>query len=161
MIEQTFHGCKVALFVGERLLIILRDDKPDIPWPNLWDFPGGRREGEETPQETLIREVWEEVGLTLVSKDLIWKKGYPASFDPSYRVIFFVAKLPASAEAEVVFGNEGQGWKLVDVAEYLAMDRIIPNYPDRLRDWADCNPDCLSRFSDSEFRPALGSGRHG
>lgn len=27
-----FTGCKIALFCGDRLLTILRDDKASIPW---------------------------------------------------------------------------------------------------------------------------------
>lgn len=135
MTEQNFHGCKVALFIGEKLLIILRDDKPDIPWPNHWDFPGGGREGVETPEETLIREVKEEVGLDLLPADLVWRKPYRAAFDTSYRVFFFVARLPESAQHDIVFGDEGQEWKLISPKEYLTMERTIPSYPDRLQDW--------------------------
>ena len=48
-----------------RLLIYLRDDKPDIPFPNHWDFFGGHVEEGETPEETLVREVKEELGFEL------------------------------------------------------------------------------------------------
>ena len=135
MTEQNFHGCKVALFIGEWLLTILPDDKPDIPWPNHWDFPGGGREGEETPEQTIIREVQEEVGLELSTDDLIWRRSYTADFDDRYRVVFFVAQLPDGSSADIVFGDEGQEWKLVSVEDYFSMDRTIRSYPDRLRDW--------------------------
>ena len=38
---MTFSGAKLALFLGPDLLVILRDDRPDIPWPGRWDLPGG------------------------------------------------------------------------------------------------------------------------
>ncbi len=135
MAEHSFHGCKAALFIGEKLLIILRDDKPDIHWPNLWDFPGGGREGDETPEETLFREIHEEVGLTITTEDLVWRRTYQAAFDAAYAVLFFVARLPAEAEADIVFGDEGQDWKLVTVDAYFEMDQTIPSYSERLRDW--------------------------
>jgi len=28
-----FTGCKIALFCGDKILTILRDDKENIPWP--------------------------------------------------------------------------------------------------------------------------------
>jgi len=45
-IEVTdFQGCKIALICGDKILTILRDDKDDIPCPNMWELPGGGREG--------------------------------------------------------------------------------------------------------------------
>jgi 8-oxo-dGTP diphosphatase len=52
-----------------RLLIYLRDDKPAIPFPNHWDFFGGHVEERETPEQALVREVKEELGLDL----LVWQ----------------------------------------------------------------------------------------
>jgi 8-oxo-dGTP diphosphatase len=48
-----------------RLLIYLRDDKPDIPFSNHWDFFGGHLEDGETPEQALVREVREELGVEL------------------------------------------------------------------------------------------------
>ena len=50
-----------------RLLIYLRDDKADIPFPNHWDFFGGHLEPGETAEQALVREVKEELGIELVS----------------------------------------------------------------------------------------------
>jgi len=135
MAEHSFHGCKVALFIGDKLLISLRDDKPDIPYPNMWDFVGGGREGNETPEDTLIRETKEEVGLDLQPEDLIWKRRYRANFRPDVHVYFFVARLPASYEAKIVFGDEGQGWKLVTMSEFHSIHNMVPSYTSRLEDW--------------------------
>jgi 8-oxo-dGTP diphosphatase len=48
-----------------RLLIYLRDDKPNIPFPNYWDLFGGHVEEGETPEEALVRELKEELALEL------------------------------------------------------------------------------------------------
>lgn len=46
-------------------LLYLRDNKPDIPYPNHWDLVGGHVEEGETPEQALIREVKEELGIEL------------------------------------------------------------------------------------------------
>ena len=77
---SDFQGCKIALFCGDKLLTILRDDKASIPWPNMWELPGGGREGNESPFECVEREVFEELGIHLTEDCLLWSKVYPSMF---------------------------------------------------------------------------------
>ena len=39
--HQGFSGCKNVLICDDKLLTILRDDKASIPYPNMWELPGG------------------------------------------------------------------------------------------------------------------------
>ena len=78
--QLDFTGVKVALLVEKSILVVLRDNKPDIPWPNMWELPGGGREGIETPLECLQREVREELGLTLKEESIIWSRIYIVSW---------------------------------------------------------------------------------
>lgn len=47
------------------LLMLLRDNIPTIPFPDMWDLPGGQVEPGEIPEETLKRELMEEMDLEL------------------------------------------------------------------------------------------------
>ena len=132
---MSFHGAKAAVFVGNRLLVLLRDDRPDIPFPAHWDFPGGGREGHETPFETLAREVKEEVGLDLPPSALVWSINLPAVHQPGTRIWFSVVRLPALAFTEIVFGNEGLCWALMTPLQFLSLGNAVPSLPDRLRQW--------------------------
>ena len=65
MTVQAFGGAKIALLCDDRLLVYQRDDKPGIPWPGLWDLPGGGRENGETPLQCVQRETQEEFGVAI------------------------------------------------------------------------------------------------
>ena len=49
----------------EEILLFLRDNDPEIPYPNMWDVPGGHVEDGETPEECIVREMKEEMDLEL------------------------------------------------------------------------------------------------
>ena len=129
---MSFIGAKLALFLGEQLLVILRDEKPDIPYPGHWDFPGGGREGDESPETCALRETQEEVGLTLSQAELIYARSY---LRPSGLRWFFVARLPEARVTEIILGDEGQCWQLMSPEAYLAHPLGIPSFKYRLRDY--------------------------
>jgi len=132
--QMTFSGAKLALFLGRDLLVILRDDKVDIPYPGHWDLPGGGREGAETPADCALRETHEEVGLQLQKQDLIWAREYTR---PRGQVWFFVARQPPSLVDQIRFGPEGQCWKLMAPREYCTHPLAVPHFAQRLSEYLD------------------------
>lgn len=139
--QLDFTGVKVALLVEKSILVILRDNKPDIPWPNTWELPGGGREGQETPLECLRREVWEELGLILEEKSIIWSRIYPSMLDEERSAVFVVAKISQKQYQEIRFGDEGQCYKLMSIDEFLGSDKVVPQLQDRVRDYVEQNYD--------------------
>ena len=132
-----FTGCKIALICDGRILTILRDDKPTIPWPNLWELPGGGREGDESPFECVAREVYEELSIQLLKDDIVWSWIYPSMLDENKNYVFLVGKLTQEQFNSIVFGDEGQGYKLVRLEEFLASDRVVPQLQERVRDYVE------------------------
>jgi 8-oxo-dGTP diphosphatase len=133
----SFVGAKAAILIDGRLLVTLRDDRPDIPCPNMWDLPGGGCEGDETPEACMIRETREEVGLDLSGVPVLWKREFPAAHHPGRTAWFFVLALPATAEGQIRFGNEGQGWRLITPDEYRALPDAVPYLRERFFLWQD------------------------
>lgn len=129
---DAFHGAKIALFIGEGLLVYLREDTPRIPWPGFWDLPGGGREGAESPVECVLRETQEEFGLTLAGDDLVYSRAEDALQGAGAASWFFAAHLPAAAARQVCFGTEGQFWRLVRPEAYLRHLRAVPHLRARL-----------------------------
>lgn len=134
---SDFTGCKIALFCGDKLLTILRDDKSNIPYPNTWELPGGGREGDESPFECVAREVYEELGIHLTEDCLLWSKVYPSMLFEGKESVFLVGKLRQEQYDSIVFGDEGQGYKLMSVEEFLSSDKIVPQLQDRVRDYME------------------------
>ena len=61
------------IFVNDKkqILLLLRDDKPGIPYPNTWDIPGGHVDDGETPEQCIVREMKEEMDLDLEGFQLL------------------------------------------------------------------------------------------
>lgn len=131
---ESFDGAKAALFLGDRLLVIRRDDRPDISFPGSLDFPGGGREGDESPEATLAREMREEVGLEMGRAEMLWRRSFDGATRPGL-VWFYVLRMAAAAQAEIVFGDEGQGWSLMAPEAFLAAPDAVPALQARLRLW--------------------------
>jgi len=129
----AFTGAKVALFVGPDLVTLLRDDKPGLPWADMWDLPGGGREGDETPLACALRETREEVGLNLRGVPVLWQRAFASQSQPGSVGWFFVIALPAAAQSLIRLGDEGQEWRLTPPAAYLTHPAAIPFLQARLR----------------------------
>ena len=127
----NFDGAKAALFLGDELVVIRRDLKPWLAYAGMWDFPGGGREGDETPEETLIRETREELGLDVRDAEWLWRR--QMTTDRRGMIWFFVLRLPPGTA--IAFGDEGQGWALMRPDRFLAEPQAVPPLKDRLRMW--------------------------
>ena len=134
---SDFTGCKIALFCGDKLLTILRDDKASIPWPNMWELPGGGREGNESPFECAAREVYEELGIHLTKDCLLWSRVYPSVLYEGRYSVFMVGQLRQEQFDNITFGDEGQGHQLMNVEEFLSSSQAVPQLQDRVRDYME------------------------
>lgn len=130
---MDFHGAKIALLQGDAVLTIQRDDIPTIPFPGLWDLPGGGREAAESPEACVLRELSEELGLSLGTDRLIWRQHYPGVAERPRPGYLFAARITEADLAAIRFGDEGQGWRMMPTGAFLAHPRAVPFLKPRLR----------------------------
>ena len=127
-----FNGAKIALLSPGAVVAYLRDVKEGIPWPGLWDLPGGGREGDESPIECALREVEEEFGIRLPRdrvSDLHRYEGAGAGALPSY---FCIATITQAEIDQIEFGDEGQRWQVMDPQEFVERPDAVPHMQVRL-----------------------------
>jgi len=80
------------IFRGGKLLITKRH--ADAHLGGLWEFPGGKREPDETFEQCLVREIREELGVQISVGELFEEvfHDYP---EKSVRLKFFLSRLIA------------------------------------------------------------------
>lgn len=100
----------------------------------MWDFPGGVREGDETAEQCVLRELEEEFGIKLEESRLIYKtKGI--NYNNTGDSFFFVAEGRAEEIAAIQFSEEGQYWQLMDISDFLEHPLAIDRLKTRLQDY--------------------------
>ena len=116
---------------------ILVQDRISNEWPGI-TFPGGKVEKYESFVDSVIREVFEETGLTISQPQICGTKQFQTANDERYVVIMyktmhFSGTLKSSAEGEVFWINKAElkDYKLAN--DFLQMFEVM-------------NTDSLSEF---------------
>lgn len=96
--------CYIEQHKQNRQVLLLRRIKE--PFAGLWTAPGGKLAAGETPEQAIVREVWEETGLQLKAPrlQLIVSETAP---DPMYNWLLFVFRCHDFAGA-LQPGDEGE-----------------------------------------------------
>jgi 8-oxo-dGTP diphosphatase len=129
---SDFEGAKIAILRGGDVLTLLRDDNLSISFPNQWDFPGGGRHHDETPLQTVARELLEELNVTLEAAKIIHHVEEDSASNPEASVHFFVARWDDLIDANIVLGDEGQRWQWMPIAEFLSRKDAVISLRGRL-----------------------------
>jgi len=127
MIKMVDVSCAVIVDREGRVLVTQRSI--DMKMPLKWEFPGGKVESQETPEECLIREIKEELNLDIliVSEMAENRHSYP---DFSIRLIPFVCEV-----------SNG----IIELKEHAAFMWLPPGELMNL-DWAEADIPVLEKY---------------
>ncbi|RXJ74938.1 DNA mismatch repair protein MutT [Veronia nyctiphanis] len=128
---KNFNGAKLATFYGSELIVYKRDNIEGIPYPDCWDFPGGGRENNESPEVCALREFEEEFSVKVPESRIHFKK-YVKSHTGKGGAYFLALTLQQEEFEQIQFGDEGQYWQLMTIEQYLAHPKAIPALKERL-----------------------------
>lgn len=67
MNTKPYSASLILIDQQNRILLLKRDNKPGILFPNCWSIIGGTTENDESAEDTIIRECFEETGIRLTS----------------------------------------------------------------------------------------------
>lgn len=132
-----------------RYLVQLRDDLPGIWYPGHWGCFGGAVDAGETPEQSLRRELQEELQLDAPVSSVFTQFDYdlrPIGQPKVFR-LYYEVRIAESDVAKFVLG-EGAAMELVPAAELL-INRPVTPY-DAFAIWMHAQQHRLCRFGQDD-----------
>jgi 8-oxo-dGTP diphosphatase len=103
-----------------------------------WEFPGGKLEFEETPEDALKREIQEELASEVEILDIFSAVQYAYS-DTVVFIVFYLAKLLTRKEDMKLYAHAQIKWvreEELDKVEFLPADLpVVPKLKEELKRW--------------------------
>lgn len=136
MIPKSPKSSAAFLIYKHKLLMLLRDDVPDLAGANCWSLPGGVVEEGETHDEGLRRELQEEISVVPKEIKFLDKVTYSGGRVGAY----YFAELNDGEVKELRLGNEGQKMEFFDFENikelplFGSIKKLSDNAPNVLRE---------------------------
>lgn len=93
---KTIHVAAAVIFQDEKILCVQRNENKFDYISKKWEFPGGKLEENEKIEETIIREIKEELNLDIQIKSFLIQVDHTY---PDFRIIM------DTFECEIIGGN--------------------------------------------------------
>lgn len=121
--------CALAILSRQHQVLLGRRALCQSFYPDTWDLIGGHCEGSETPEETLVRELQEEIGITPTDfrKIGILKEPNLEIYEPREHHVYLVLRWSGSPRNKQPQEHSKIQWFRTEEAERLELAH--PSYP--------------------------------
>jgi len=125
--KKIIEVSAALIFRDGKLLITQRHAKSHLG--GLWEFPGGKREGVETFEQCLVREIREELGVEIAIGELFEEISHDYA-EKSVRLKFFICKIisgepqPLDCAAVKWIAHEGLNTHEFPAADARLIERL-------------------------------------
>ena len=111
-----------AVFVKDNKVLLEKRKETEDNYAGLWSFPGGHIEREEKPEDTLVREMKEELDVEITDYEFkeVFKDIDPTSKEPYEHNIFICRKW----KGDIKYTKEEERIKWVDIYKIPEMEKV-------------------------------------
>jgi len=129
-LEKPYIVSVYAIIRNEKSeFLLLRRSEDSHTNPGKWDLPGGKLEREEILEEAIVREIWEETGISIVPGDIA---GYVISELPEKKVIAIVYD-GGYLITDVKLSYEHMEYAWISLDKILEINNLPPYFKDFFR----------------------------
>ena len=115
MTKKIIEVVGAAIIKDNKVLAMQRSEQMTLP--GMWEFPGGKIEANETEEQALIREIKEELNITVEIRDYINEASYDYDFG-TVKLKVYTAEIVAG---DILMEEHSDG-KWVTADELMAID---------------------------------------
>ena len=117
MMKNFFVGVKAVILEDDKILLLKDSSRPDF-----WDVPGGRIDDDETLEQTLLRELSEELPSHTNPKigELLNAYRIPGSIKGDLGLVLLFYRVSLDFDGEISLSSEHTEYEWVSLEEALA-----------------------------------------
>lgn len=134
MTKELINVVGAAILKDNKVLAMQRSQ--DMTLPGMWEFPGGKVEENETEEEAMIREIQEELNVTIKILEYVNEASYAYDFGTVSLKVYTAEilsghiSLEEHSDGRWLTANEltEVNWAPVDIPAVKVLQKRLANY---------------------------------
>lgn len=117
-------------------ILLIKRNQNHKSFKGFWQLPEGKMEFGEQAQETLLRELKEEVGLKLISDKILTTNSKVVYFaDKRFHLLRIILK--AKCKGKITLGDEHSTYRWMSFRKALNLRQLVPGLKEILLNFKD------------------------